>query len=509
MIHGLCGLSSWSMNPTGKRIKERITCTCALVQVKRMGVLTWFVECDILMAGCNLAFTITLTGELVMASGNADTSPLLRQFTVKGYKNLTQDVTFGPLGRINVVHGENNVGKSNLLQAMDLFFRLLGLESTERDFVIGGVEGTLDISHANFEKLGHPVEEIFNFIEPTPIEMVGTFSFTIEQQKHLDYSLPFVEIGLQMSRTARKVEIQIVRLDPNLELRVLRQVLEFLFQVHLWQAGKTSNRFALLGVNRRILVEDATPPSLHIVPQKLRDALFDAKESREGALARRWELFVEMMKQFEHISGPGQFATAFDRQSNQADLVLDRGDVRVPVDLLGSGVQQIVALLGQLLMTPATLVGIEEPELNLRYTLQKQLLKALQQIAASEYGPEQIFLSSHSPAFEAEEHFFGMEMGDDGPMLSRRPRAMVRIYTGTRDEEDLYPDMLAQEPEPPCYVSSEGLVMLPQDVRRALKIEGGGGVSFIPNKESGRLEIWTTDEIEQWWVGVNDRDADE
>ena len=68
--------------------------------------------------------------------------------------------------------------------------------------------------------------------------------------------------------------------------------------------------------------------------------------------------------------------------------------------------------------------------------------------------------------------------------------------------------MLAQEPEPPCYVSSEGLVMLPEDVRQALKVDRGGGVSFIPNAESGRFEIWTTDELDHWWTGDNADDAD-
>jgi len=447
-----------------------------------------------------------------MSPGNTDKPLLLQQFEVKGYKNLTQTLTFGPLGRINVIHGENNVGKSNLLQAMDLFFRLLKLTSpsvqTGPMKIIEYPAGVIKEKLTDLDKLGHPTEEIFNFIEPAPMEMTGTFSFTAEQRKRLGLELPSLKIRLRVSLQAHTVEIQTVHLDSSLPTPALHQVLPFLSQVQLLQTQKTSSRFVLLSINRRITVEDATPPSLHIVPQKLRDALFDAKESRETVLVHRWELFVETMKQFEPILGPGQFATAFDRQSNQADLVLDRGDVRLPVDLLGSGVQQIVALLGQLLMTPATLVGIEEPELNLRYTLQKQLLKALQQITASEYGPEQIFLTSHSPAFEAEEHFFGMEMSDDGPTLSRRPRAMARIYTGTRDEEDLYPEMLAQEPEPPCYVSSEGLVMLPEDVRQSLKVERGGGLSFIPNKETGRFEIWTTDDLDQWWTGGNARDDD-
>jgi len=34
-------------------------------------------------------------------------------------------VTLEELGAINVIHGPNNVGKSNLLRAIEVFFRLL------------------------------------------------------------------------------------------------------------------------------------------------------------------------------------------------------------------------------------------------------------------------------------------------------------------------------------------------------------------------------------------------
>ena len=50
--------------------------------------------------------------------------------------------------------------------------------------------------------------------------------------------------------------------------------------------------------------------------------------------------------------------------------------------------------------------------------------------------------------------------------------------------------------------------MLPEDVRQALKVDRDGGVSFIPNAESGRFEIWTTDELDHWWTGDNADDAD-
>jgi len=439
-----------------------------------------------------------------MALNHSQKTLLLQEFEVTGYKNLTQRVTFGPLGRINVIHGENNVGKSNLLQAMDLFFRLLEIV-WDKEFP----RNPKLIPASNFERLGHPVNEIFNLVEPTPLQVTGTFSFSEDKfgpwlPNQVQSS---EELGIRASLQGDDVQVQIVHLSPGLsDQEVLLFVLNFLPRVQLWQARKTYNRFVLLGVNRRLMVEDTTPPGLHIVPQQLRDALFDAKESREATMVRRWELFVEAMKQFEPILGPGRFDTAFDRQSNQADLVFDSGDMRIAVNLLGSGVQQSVALLGQLLMTPATLVGIEEPELNLRYTLQKQLLKAFQEITASEHGPEQLFLTSHSPAFEAEEQFFAMDMVNGAPTLSQRSRSQARVYTGTRDEEDLYPEMHAQRSEPVCYVSGEGLVLLPEDVRRRLKVEQGGGVSFIPNKQTGRFEIWSTAQVEEWLTG-DDSDA--
>jgi bifunctional DNA-binding transcriptional regulator/antitoxin component of YhaV-PrlF toxin-antitoxin module len=432
---------------------------------------------------------------------------LLQQFEVKGYKNLTQPIQFGPLGAINVIHGKNNVGKSNLLQAMDLYFRLLG---ALRDFP-GTDAGLADVVSWDYPRVseledwGHPVGEIFNFTEPTPIEMTGAFALTKEQREQFDLerSQASVELGIQVllqNNSGLGVGTEMKGI-PESKLRAL---LDYFSTVRLLQAKRVSSRFALIGVNRHVLGDESVAPSLHIVPQEVRDKLFDAKESREATMVRRWELFVEAMQQFEPILGVGRFDTAFDRQSNHADLVFDSGDVRVPVDLLGSGVQQITALLGQLLLTPATLVAIEEPELNLRYTLQKQFLGAFQKIVTSEYGPEQLFLSSHSPAFETGDYFFAMGIEDGGPALERRPRESARDYTAMRDAEDDYAKMHARQPEPVSYVSSEGLVMLPEDVRESLGVEDGGGVSFIPNKESGRFEIWRLEDVERRLFGASD-----
>ncbi len=49
---------------------------------------------------------------------------MLTEFHVSGYKSL-YDCTITDLQPINVFHGENNVGKSNVLEALDLFCRAL------------------------------------------------------------------------------------------------------------------------------------------------------------------------------------------------------------------------------------------------------------------------------------------------------------------------------------------------------------------------------------------------
>ena len=43
-------------------------------------------------------------------------------------------------------------------------------------------------------------------------------------------------------------------------------------------------------------------------------------------------------------------------------------------------------------------------------------------------------------------------------------------------------------PRPPCYVSQDGLVVIPQDLRAVLGVVNGGPVAFITNR-AGRVEI--------------------
>ena len=92
----------------------------------------------------------------------------INSFTVQGFRNLVQPVTFGPLQTYSVLHGPNGAGKSNLLQAMDVFFRLLGtgngISKDARPTTLENGEQTV----------GYPFAQLFNVAEPVPIGPLPT-----------------------------------------------------------------------------------------------------------------------------------------------------------------------------------------------------------------------------------------------------------------------------------------------------------------------------------------------
>jgi hypothetical protein len=177
---------------------------------------------------------------------------------------------------------------------------------------------------------------------------------------------------------------------------------------------------------------------------------------------------------FEDILGKGAFVVTYDRNSNTANLLYQTASARIPFRLLGSGVQQIAALVGDILMTPASLVGIEEPELNLRYSMQERLREVFLKMVGAPGGPSQLFLTSHSPAFESGPTFYFMTPSAEGPVVERRKVEDARVAV------DFPADVAPAEGNAVrCYISTEGVVRVPARVMNAVGLPQGGGVMFV------------------------------
>ncbi len=174
--------------------------------------------------------------------------------------------------------------------------------------------------------------------------------------------------------------------------------------------------------------------------------------------------------------------------------------MRIPLTLLGSGVQQIASLLGNALVRNASIVGIEEPELNLRWDLQNKLRSALSSIVSEPHGTggvDQIFITSHSPAFETSDSFWLMEAGPKGPTLSRRPASELPLVLGSAPQHLGLP-----ERAPQAYVTSQGVIRLPPRVIERLRLEKGGGVVFVDTEPHGVRLLTDDDYLDE--LGLTD-----
>lgn len=408
----------------------------------------------------------------------------LLSFRVQHFRNLTAPIELAELGAFNLLHGDNNVGKSNLLQAMELFLKLLAFLPPNAE--PNRVEGSWLAPH-------------FNLARPFAIELAAELSTSEAELATGGIAAPALEdvskinVALRLERTGptwADLQVKHLRFGRGGELTPVPP----LFQYRNQLASFLSTR--ALGGGR--LVEAARSQLTSTV-----DALYDAHVSPDRVEAERWTRFEEGMATFREVLGEGRFVPVLPRGAQSAELYFETATMRVPVRSLGTGVQQVIAVLGTLLTSGASVVFLEEPEAHLRWTRQRQLREALASLVGKPGAPEQLFVTSHSGAFETEETFFAMTRGPEGPIVQRRPaREAVRIV-GTADD---VPQPL-RSAKVPTYLTSEGVLQLPRDIRAAIGLEHGGGVAFIDKKDK-TVELMADDTFfERAGVGVpGDRD---
>ncbi len=434
---------------------------------------------------------------------------LIERFAVLGFKNLTAEVELTDLGAVNVIHGDNGVGKSNLLEAMTYLFR--GLARTPQ--VVPGGGGWS--APQDWDDLGVDAhKEIFTLGKTDPVQLRLSLRLTQSDSEELDLgdggSLAeylWVAAAIKQTKDGSKMSLGAWHVpygedsvltnivDPALSHKVFAFIGRSLSSTH----DTPRRRFEMVNVLRQTL-GDAPVSGRHLVPAELLLALYDARESVDKKVYQRWELFKDTLATLSDVLGPGEIVPLYDRASGKANLALQRPEGRLPVHLLGSGAQQLIALIGRLALTDADFIGVEEPELNLRYTHQLRLRDVFQRLTQDPRGPRQIFITSHSPAFETGEHFYAMTMGPDGPQITRSPSVEAARFT----QQDLVIPPIAGQ-APLSYLTSEGLLQVPADVRERLGLPGGGGVVLV-DSGPGAVEMMSN---ETWLARVGLGEDDE
>lgn len=405
----------------------------------------------------------------------------LRSFSVQGYKNLCRRIDLDTLGRLNVFHGENSTGKSNLLEAIGLFFFLLS-----RDSQSSKSQPADTVSRKALELAGFPVADIFQWGEQSAIELTAVLVFNdaSEYQMRLTLSPPRTKNIDEPLNCEREDH-----LHPSLRKGDLLKTAKVLVNREAYRLVSVDRRlqYGPIGQGERAEAMERREE----IPPELAKRLFDLKQDRSEI----YDQFLSALARFPELL-PGTPDVVWSRTEDRARIVFDppgRKGPSIKAQLLGAGTQQIIALLGQGLVGGVPVLAIEEPERGLRYPLQLRLRDALLSLLApsptSEGLPQQIFLTSHSDAFEDPADgatFFALTQDDEGPRVTRRSTADAADFTGLRSVLQV-----GSGKAPLCYVTREGRVRLPDDVRDALGLREGGGIVFDVDAQTRDVRMLT------------------
>lgn len=407
----------------------------------------------------------------------------LVSFEVRGFKNIVAPVRLDDLGPINILHGENNVGKSNVLHAMEVFFSFLEFAGEQGAWV--PVVKPVPIHRDVLNRARIRSDDLFNYAVPNPIQMTAKLAIAAEELERggiaplLDVST--ITIVMAITRLGEAVLLQLpsFRFGDGTDIAHEQPTAErkqFVMRFAAFLTGR------FLGKQRMHRVD----VDRHL--DTVVDALYDAHVSVDRAQAKQWERFAEAMSGFQDILGDGRFLVVLPRSPDaKPQLLFETPSMRVPFHALGSGVQEMVAVLGSILTSGASVVFLEEPEVHLRWALQERVRDVLVGLVGKDGAPSQLVVTSHSGAFETGPFFYLMQRGDPGPTLERRPIAQAPLVVGGP-----VADVAGKAPAVPAHVSAEGILRLPERIRKAIGVEEGGGVSFV-DKGEGIVEVMTDD----------------
>jgi hypothetical protein len=97
----------------------------------------------------------------------------------------------------------------------------------------------------------------------------------------------------------------------------------------------------------------------------------------------------------------GEISFHLDSSAKEVEIMIEKGDKRLPISRIGSGLQQVLFLISNIIYNENKMIGIEEIELNLSPQSQRdvfEMIKALVHGSPKLVG--QVLVTSHSPYFQ-------------------------------------------------------------------------------------------------------------
>ena len=368
----------------------------------------------------------------------------IKELKITNFRSL-KSLTVPGLASAVVFHGPNNSGKSNILLALETIFSAKSVgpgvslpadmsgtmpspptratpfwNGVIPDFSDNFYMGTskdieflvnLEVPRSHFEKIKdaglldvlHRPGHYFHIAIVGRITRAGADGEIALDTVQLDRKFVF-------SRDGENVE-WLPWIDPKIEpsrkQRLGEEILNtFTDSVYVIPA----NRYLTMNEDR------GNTPSLKSSSYK--SWLHHQSLSREG-----FEIFKQVQMQLRE--GPFKYGEiSFLENDKSIDIMVDDGrGFRMPIAQKGTGVQQILVLLGFIATSRARVIGIEEPEVNLSFKSQDDLITMLLKLVSlGTSRVSQILLASHSDHVGSRSEFKQMHVENPdgkGPLVRK------------------------------------------------------------------------------------------
>ena len=337
---------------------------------------------------------------------------LLNGFGFSAYRSFGNELTLiAPLRKINLIIGQNNTGKSNIINFLQKRY------------------GTL-VSLARGERMNLD-EDGFRYLDVDQHKSEGAPKFAIafpllldDLDEHIGKLLPDDQRDLQYRKLAKQIITSSFPIDEDCVWFVYRSgspengfVLEFEKDDEkarsglserdwngLWsrlcrmQGGSFAKNWFPESIKALAYIPPGVP-EIEVIPaiRKIGAAGSEASDfSGEGIIEKLAKIqnppasSQEAKDKFVAINRFVQ--TVLENESSQIEIPYDRDMILVhmdgktlPLDSLGTGVHEVIILAAAATLLENTIVCVEEPELHLHPLLQRKLLKYLSEETENQY----------------------------------------------------------------------------------------------------------------------------
>ena len=362
-----------------------------------------------------------------------------------------------------VIEGPNDVGKSNILHALDLAFSTLPALLRQ----VAGLGQAIPGEPSQYPDWIKDVRSLFRYGEDAFSISLGirfeardgVRGWTPSADKVLEYKLRWTLEGDSFT--------------PKLSLPPVypvwsREVLEGM-------AWSLAPAFRLVTTGREPGRENLQFRNMPWESQarwygsNLKQLLFLYKNSPDLEVQERFEQLRETVRDPELGIGIVNVSVQTDQRIN---VRTRQNGLELDLEERGTGIQQLLTLLALALCHRGRILAIEEPEMNLSEPNQRLLWKKLREFTR-ETGPmDQVFVTSHSRVFEEEA---------ERVIVSRD----TQVGTQARWAEPAPAKMQAEEESLP--VTRGGGVTLSPDILKQLGIQEGKHVYLVPTRHGYQL----------------------